>query len=730
MNVSAQHLKLEHHLGTSLSVVPKRQPTPVSSLFRHRKLAAAATALVLVLGFVTAMVLGHPQYVAESTVRVSPAVPASMLGAESRFNSDVQYRDYVQQQVFEISNDATAAAALDQLGQDRSLWQATGETDHHAAERLIWNLKVEAVPDSYLIKVSLAGSKPDGLAEIVNAVVKAYLLRQAKQELNGTDLGLQLLATRQTEIQQRMAQNQQQLGGLTQELGVSSLDGALVNPYQKRLSDENDAMAVAQRNVLIAQAHLSALEAHRQRTEDAQVEAKAQDMAAKSSETTTARQQLIQQRETALVELNGLGPNHPGRMALQKQIESVNKELANLDESALDRARTMVRDSEKASTSVDISEAKSNLEQAQLAAEGIQKELDKLQETASSFAAKFSLAVTLHDKLEQDRKSLQETEDRMSMLRLESQSPGVIALESAAITPDTPQKSKRRIIFFLFAVMAMVAGVGLPTFLDLTDPKIKTSAEFEAILGFPPLGVALGSSGGADEETVRRIALGILRERRTSGIRSFVFTSVNEGRNTRLVSALSVELTELGVRTVALEANLSETGARYLGTTASVQAVTTSGRSTSRLFDRQHTESLQQPLVQTGGGSLERRNGKGAQTFVHMHEVVNRALAKHDVVLLDAPPVLASADAIALVQLPAGAILVVHAGSDDRFNITAAVRELEKSAPPVVGAIFWDRGPASSDEYEVDLDIANDHPAALPSEVSSTWMGKLASHPG
>src|SRR5579863_6397272 len=316
MKVSAQPLILEHHLGTSLSVVPKRQATPVSSALRHRKLAVAAIALVLVLGFVTAMVLGHPQYVAESTVRVSPAVPASMLGAESRFNSDVQYRDYVQQQVFEISNDATAAAALNELGQDRSLWQAKGETDHHAAERLIWNLKVEAVPDSYLIKISLAGSKPDGLAEIVNAVVKAYLLRQAKQELNGTDLGIQLLATRQAEIQQRMATSREQLGGLTQELGVSSLDGALVNPYQKLLADDNDAMAVAQRNVLIAQAHLSALEAHRQRTEDAEVEAKAQDMAAKSSETTTARQQLIQQRETALIELNGLGPNHPGRMAL------------------------------------------------------------------------------------------------------------------------------------------------------------------------------------------------------------------------------------------------------------------------------------------------------------------------------------------------------------------------------------------------------------------------------
>jgi|HubBroStandDraft_6_1064221.scaffolds.fasta_scaffold875314_1 hypothetical protein len=53
---------------------------------------------------------------------------------------------------------------------------------------------------------------------------------------------------------------------------------------------------------------------------------------------TSYRQQLILQRERALVELRGLGPNHPGRKALEAQMATIDKELAKLDE-AIQRSR-------------------------------------------------------------------------------------------------------------------------------------------------------------------------------------------------------------------------------------------------------------------------------------------------------------------------------------------------------------------------------------------------------
>ena len=85
----------------------------------------------------------------------------------------------------------------------------------------------ELVADSYLVRIVLQGADPEGLDTIVNAVAKAYLSRTAKRELDGTDVGLQLLTTRQSEMQQNIGNDQQQLAGLTQELGVSSVSGEL-----------------------------------------------------------------------------------------------------------------------------------------------------------------------------------------------------------------------------------------------------------------------------------------------------------------------------------------------------------------------------------------------------------------------------------------------------------------------------------------------------------------------
>ena len=99
----------------------------------------------------------------------------------------------------------------------------------------------------------------------------------------------------------------------------------LINPYDKMLADTSAAAAHARRNVLLARAHLDAVKriANESRTQTSKL--RLRQMAASGLETATARQQLINQREQALVELAGLGPNHPGRPALVAQIAANKK---------------------------------------------------------------------------------------------------------------------------------------------------------------------------------------------------------------------------------------------------------------------------------------------------------------------------------------------------------------------------------------------------------------------
>jgi succinoglycan biosynthesis transport protein ExoP len=695
--------------ASSSWVVAGRTPTPLASVLSHKLLAITIIVVVSLVGLVVAK-LYLPEYEAEATIRVSPVVPASLAGEQSQFNSNSDYRDFAEEQVFEIANFANASAALDLLGPKRFLWQLPGESDRHAAERLVRALQVEPVGDSYLVKIALAGGQPQGLDEIVNAVAKAYLSRTAKRELDGTDIGLQLLTSRQSEFQKNIAEDEMRLAGLTQELGVSSVSGDLINPYDKMLADTNAAAAQARRNVVRAQAHLEAVKSHRARIKDEEVEAKAEQMAASGPETATARGQLLQQQEQASVELSQLGPNHPGRRALEAQIAETKQELDKLDQSALARARAMMTDSEDATTSVEISEAESNLDQTESAQKGIEEELKGVTATAATFGSKYSQAVSVHEKLARERKDLEDLQGRMSLLRLKTQSPGVVALDAAAMWPDTPQKSRRRLIFELFLLGSLLLSIAVPTAIDLTDRKLKTADEFEAILGFSPLGVAVAN--GAGQESVRRIALGIMREWRTSGIRSYVLTAVRQGGNVYLASALADELADLGVRALALEASMTSPNGRHSKPTSAVEAlVSVSGRETRRLPQRiGNTIALDgkaKSMPQTvNDASL--RNGTLARPFGYIRESVDRALRNHDIVLLAAPPLLSSADAATIIHLPAGAILIASAGTDDVSEIAAAVRELQRCAPPVVGAVFCESSWSKADgEYEIESDLDN-----------------------
>ena len=695
-------------------LVANRPATPLRSVLAHTRLAVLIVVLVSAVGFVVALL--HPRdYEAEATIRISPVASSSLAGEESQFSSNADYRDFVQEQVFEIDNFANASAALDSLGPNRSIWQAPNESDRHAAERLVKFLKVEPVADSYLVKITLGSSAPEGLDTVVNAVAQTYLSRTAKRELDGTDVGLQLLNSRQSELERNVANDQDQLAKLTQELGVSSVSSAMINPYDKMVAESNAAVAHARREVLLAQAHLDAVKSHRARIKDADVEAKAEQMAATGSESATARQKLIDQREQALVELAGLGPNHPGRPALQAEIAETNKELTNLDQSSLARARTMLSDSEQATTSVDISEAQSNLDQMQSAEKGIEKEQEGVKGTAAIFGTKFSQAVSVQEKLEREHKDLQDLQERMSMLRLKTQAPGVVALEAAAMMPDIPLNSKRRLIFMVFVLGSLVLGVAVPTAIDLIDRRLKTADEFEAVLGFPPLGVALAN--GAGQESMRRIALGIMREWRTSGIRSYVLTSVRQGGNAHLALALADELGDLGVRALAIEASLTgpngdrSNGDRPKAALSAEAAARVAGRETKRLASRGAStvaldgkvQSVPQTIAEK---SMQRaRNGNVPRPFGFIRESVDRALGNHDIVLLAAPPLLSSADTAAIIQIPAGAILVARAGRDEVSDVTAAIRELERYAPPVVGAVFCESSFSKADgEYEIDAE--------------------------
>jgi succinoglycan biosynthesis transport protein ExoP len=706
--------------------VPGRKPDVRASLRAHRKPALWVGAATAMLGLAVALVAGHPKYLAEASVRVSPNFPKTLQeDVEPRFNSNSDYHDYVQQQVVEIESPETTAGALKLLGAKRTLWQRPGETDYRAEERLMWALKVNAVAGTYLITVGLEGTHAKGLADIVNAVVASYLARQQGDELNGSDQRVQLLISSRAQLEDQIDAHRKQESQLASELGVSTFAQGFVSPYDKMVGDANAALDRAGRNLIEVQARLTALQDHQQRMNQLEVDSTAEQMLANDHGVSGANAELMAQRETAVIALQGLGPNHPGRPALENQIKSIDEEISHTNSSALLSMRGMLRQSRETKQRQDISEAQAHVDEARLASDGIEAEVAKLRASSATFGAKYNQALSNRDEIDRLQKDVQAIDDRTNYLRLEAPSPGFVRSESPATTPDIALKGGRRKIFALFMVAALMLAMAVPVGIDLIDPKIKTADELEAILGFAPLGVIKQGSDRLARESLRRVALAIIRERRSSGVRSFVLAPVRgHAGTTALALTLARELNELGRPTVALETNQFAPDPRYASVRGNRNGIAnrqSNGAVTINVSSRHNAHSI----VHVDGKLPDRipicrHFGGPSLTMECIESLVALALATNDIVILDAPALMESADAEMLIQMPAAAILVVREGRDVVPEVVAAARTLEKLSPPVVGAILngiaIDDGAAGDQPVTTALAVVGDSPPAAVEE--------------
>jgi uncharacterized protein involved in exopolysaccharide biosynthesis len=316
MNVSSEAQATRVPSRATLFTVPGRRARPLASLRRHRWFAFLIGSVVLIVGLAAALIFGQHEYEAEAEVEISPSFPSAVQSGSQPFSSDEQYRGFVQQQVAEIGSYATADAALKLLGKERRLWQIPTENDRVAAERLMHRIEVNPIVGTYLISVSLTGGQPQGLAKIVNAVVSAYLQRRQRRDLEESDQRVQLLVQQRAALEKESERLRKHEGELAQELGVSTFGSNFVSPYDKMLGDANAALDSARRAAIEAQAHLDALETNEQRLKGFEVDSAAEQMVANDPEVNDARAQLTKQRESLFLELQQLGPNHPGRPAL------------------------------------------------------------------------------------------------------------------------------------------------------------------------------------------------------------------------------------------------------------------------------------------------------------------------------------------------------------------------------------------------------------------------------
>ena len=626
----------------------------VRNVRRRPKLAVGVAAGV----FLALLAFGltrHRMYLAQSLTYVEPQASKVLSEGPAGGYDPSRYESYLQQQMQTALRPDILTSAIERL--PPFTWQRAGESMPSAVFRLQNNLKVLRVGMSYQLAIQLMDVSPEKAAAVVNAVTDSYLEQGRKDERAITDQRLKLLGEERQRIEQVLSEDRVEQASLAKELGLASPTGPGVTQYDAQIAGAETQVAAARQARDMAAAQFASMQG------GAGLDAAADEQLLTDSGLNSMKGTINTRKAVLSTQMAGLTPNNP----IYQQDAA---EMADLDRS-LDRMTNEIR--EKAARRLQ-EKMRTDVQRTADIEGRLNAQLRQQTATASGIAPKLQRAADLAADLTRLNARYTVVDDTMRSLELEANGPGLAHLSVAATVPVAPEPSKRRLILLLALPLGLFAGLFAAVVAGLMDPKVYSGGDVEQVLGFLPIAVMPAVSEVSSqvlEEYTLRLAAGLQSAFRVSGAQSFVFAAASSTIETgEFVRSIERVLAGLGFKALALEG----TGLLRAETRTTSQRGVASFRTGA--------------LVKTIEGN---RQG-------HAMEELERLKQSYDLILIDAPPLLHSAETEYLVRCADATILIAESGVTLKAELFQSATLLQQLNVAGVGAVLQELHLQDADE--------------------------------
>ena len=651
-----------------------RAPDPIGALRRWWIWSLLVFVLVAGGGIAWAWNKGKPKYRTEGVLYVSPRFVRNLdLDSENDFQSNSQYREFVQQQVRTINRHDIMLDVVSEPTPAAAAWRKPKETLRRAAQRLGESLQISPVPDTYQVTIGLESEERNGLAEMINSTMEHFVATMRKEMIYDRENRLKNLEAERERVKQATDELIEQRTQIAQLLGTTMFAGGAKNSFESQAGDSNTALMEARRQRIMAEAVIG--KGDTTGATDAGLRAAALDQALKESGLSGLRSALSQKKADLVLRMGGLSAQHPGRIALERDIAAIDREI----EAATGQAQ------EKSLEAIQAVQ-RGKLAQSTLLESKLEAEQQKLQKNAATYSRAYSRSIELGDEIDRQRKRLNATEDRIAFLQLENKAPGFVRVFSTALPPDMPFGGGRKKLFLMVLGAAFVLGLAVAIGLDMLDPRVRSTKEMTAILKLPVTHWTPQCKGLLEDEDspqVIRLAVTLRRHLDEFKGRCIVITGLRHGAgSSSMALALARALDSLGVRTLVAEANVITPDERYLGV-----------KKRPGLCDLVSGDARFEDCVEPGNSSMPDRIGVGVgatEKAMLAGRSLTEALAQstHDLILVDAPPLSLSLAAEEMVRQIGATLLVVSAGEDKRGEVKDAMAIIDRLQPRTFGAVL------------------------------------------
>ncbi len=684
---------------------------PLVSLLNHKWLIFLIVTAIISIGIPIAIEKGKPSYMVRAMILIS-AQSASNLDERSTDLRGQEYLLYSAQQEHMLMREDVLQEAL-QLPIIRSLWVKSGEEDKKALKRLKEAMDTSSSKRNPLITVTLENENPEGLDVILNAIVDIYLRKSQSENLYDSDGRITTLKNRRDQLSNLIPQWNEQRTKIAQELGVTTFKEGVLNPYDKILIDSTSSQVASRQRRVEAEAALSALY-KRDDKGNTVLDSLAQQIVAEDSVLKNFKSKIMQRQADLTTETLNMTPDHPGRQRAEQEINKLKHDLVQATNTALAETRQQLIDKHKAT-----------IQQASSIEKALANEVSLQQKQATYYASRYNEALLISRDLERAYEQLRQISNRIDFLTIESHSPGFARLDTPATPTTVAMGTGSRKLALLVIVIALGLGITTPMLIDIIDRRIRTPNEVQKILGFAPLAWIFERKNEITQQftldQLRRLAFTFYREKNQHKNRCFALTPVKPGSGTTtLVLELAHHLNLLGLRALAVELNAFNPDNRYNGHAQ--------GGLHSVLSYPTVSLNMLNALIIPASDSMPDRLPVGPVAQRHLmatagqlNAILTQLKSQYDLILLDSPPILLSADAELLGDIADCILLIIEAEHVEPSELKRAAHLLERLNPPSVGAIINRVKVYKGDGYFSDL--LKEY--ATGKKVQRSWLSRL-----
>jgi capsular polysaccharide biosynthesis protein len=645
---------------------------PIGAIIEYLHIVVAITLIGTLLTVPYVILKKKPKYGTEGLIYINPYMPKILYRVEdSSFIHS--FEDWMRTQVKVITSYPILEWAIKNYESQGFKWVFPRESMISAANRLNGRIKVVQIRDTQLITISMEAARSEGLAEMINCVINGYINSIEANTHNQDSYKLDVLTRERQKVQEELDEGYRRLEEISRKYGTAITEEKNLYIYFESFADLKKIYNKLVAERIIAESRMNALNAKGDILKKMPFSGQVADRIDGGQGVSG----LINQINGRILEINdlmvGLTVDNPRHILLKQRQQEMEGQVERLLEWTTKHQEKVVRDKLLEDNQLAVESARVDYQTAKDAEKLLLKELDRSQKEILEYNTAVLHAQTKRQENQRLMESLTRINERTDQIQMEFASPGRITVTTWAQKPEDPNVDPRGKMVPICFIASLLAGVGVVIGRDMIDSRIKRPIDMEKILGFPLTGFVLRT----DEE---KIPIGDLYSLHRRHPRSFMTQQLAE-----IVVKMDRERLEHGSKVFAFTGLGDGCGVTMLA--MNILAMSTVPRNRRLFIDlntRNPAGSLEplKSIMKTASGdnlpqgflddaveefpftfypSAAEMHGGRAHSSEDLRTLLEELKNSFDMIVIDLPPILLSADTQAIAGIADVVILTALA---------------------------------------------------------------------